>query len=169
MCYKIDKMRNFFYNKSVVLGLIAFFMLISCSTNKKEMKALDLMSYGVPLKVKAPEGTKVEVKDMSIYKDITLKDGKDYFVQIISTSATTNDISKIKEERLAEVKQNPFFHKVILDEKNGFVFEKQITDSTFNYDFRYIKLQGDNQFTFQTGLFGLFTKYQVLNMYNSVK
>ncbi len=162
-------MGNLFYNKIIVLGLVSFFMLVSCSTGKKEMKALDLMSYGVPLKVKAPEGTKVKVKDMSIYKDITLKAGKDYFIQIISTSATTDNISKIKEELLSEVKQNPFFHKIILDEKNGFVFEKQITDSTFNYDFRYIKLQGDNQFTFQTGLFGLFTKDQTLNMYNSVK
>ncbi len=151
------------------MGLIFFLVMASCTSEKKDMKSLDLMSYGVPLKVKAPEGTKVKVKDMSIYKDITLKDDKDYFVQIISTSATTNDISKIKDERLSEVKQNPFFHKVILDEKNGFVFEKKINDSTFNYDFRYIKLQGDNQFTFQTGLFGLFTKDQALNMYESVK
>jgi len=162
-------MRNLFFSKIYVLGLIFFIVMASCTSEKKDLKSLDLMSYGVPLKVKAPEGTKVKVKDMSIYKDITLKDDKDYFVQIISTSATTNDISKIKDERLSEVKQNPFFHKVILDEKNGFVFEKKINDSTFNYDFRFIKLQGDNQFTFQTGLFGLFTKDQALNMYESVK
>jgi len=162
-------MRNLFFGKIYVLGLIFFLVIASCTSGKKDLKSLDLMSYGVPLKIKAPEGTKVKVKDMSIYKDITLKDDKDYFVQIISTSATTNDISKIKDERLTEVKQNPFFHKVILDEKNGFVFEKKINDTTFNYDFRFIKLQGDNQFTFQTGLFGLFTKDQALNMYESVK
>ncbi len=160
-------MKRVFWN--IALVFIFFALFSSCSSGDKENKALDLMSYGVPLKVKAPEGTVVKVKDMSIYKDITLKGGKDYFIQIISTSATTNDIGKIKAERLKEVKENPFFHNVILDEKNGFVFEKKINDTTFNYDFRYIKIQGDNQFSFQTGLFGLFTKDQVLKMYESVK
>jgi len=153
-----------------ILSLFVFFFITSCSSDKKEkVTSLDLMSYGVPIKVKAPEGTVVKVKDMSIYKDITLKKGKDYFVQILSSSASTTDISKIKEERLSEVKLNPFFSNVILDEENGFVFEKKINDSTFNYDFRYVKVQGDNQFTFQTGLFGLFTKDQTLKMYESVK
>lgn len=154
----------------LMLSVIATVLLFSCNSDKKtNIKELDLMSYGVPLKVKAPEGTIVKVKDMSIYKDITLKNDKDYFVQILSSSATTNDIASLKEENLEQVKQNPYFSNVFLDEKNGFVFEKKINDTTFNYDFRYIKLQGDNQFVFQTGLFGLFTKDQVLNMYESIK
>jgi hypothetical protein len=156
--------------KVFVIFILSFIFLTSCNSDKKASnKELDLMGYGVPLKVKAPEGTEVKVKDMSIYKDITLKKGDDYFVQILSSSATTNDIAKIKEERLGEVKLNPFFSNVILDEPNGFVFEKKMNDTTFNFDFRYVKIQGDNQFTFQTGLFGLFTKEQVLNMYESIK
>lgn len=156
--------------KLLSLIILLAFIVFSCSSDKKEkVQDLDLMSYGVPLKIKAPEGTKVKSKDMGIYQDITLKKDENYFVQIISTSATTNDIAKIKKERLEEVKKNPYFSSVILDESNGFVFEKKINDTTFNYDFRLIRLQGDNEYSFQTGLFGLFTKEQAMTMYESVK
>lgn len=156
--------------KLLSLIILLAFIVFSCSSEKKEkVQDLDLMSYGVPLKIKAPEGTKVKSKDMGIYQDITLKKDENYFVQIISTSATTNDIAKIKKERLEEVKKNPYFSSVILDESNGFVFEKKINDTTFNYDFRLIRLQGDNEYSFQTGLFGLFTKEQAMTMYESVK
>ena len=155
---------------SMIFTMVAFVIFSSCSGEKKqEVETLDLMSYGVPIQVKAPIGTEVKTIDMGIYTDITLKKGEDYSIQIISTSATTNDINTLKAERLEEVKKNPYFSKVILDEKNGFVFEKKLTDSTFNYGFRYIKLQGDNEFSYQTGLYGLFTKDQTMTMYESVK
>jgi hypothetical protein len=155
---------------SIIFTIVAFVIFSSCSSEKKDkVETLDLMSYGVPIKVKAPIGTEVKTVDMGIYTDITLKNGDDYSIQIISTSATTNDIGKIKAERLEEVKKNPYFSKVILDEKNGFVFEKKLTDSTYNFGFRYIKVQGDNEFSFQTGLYGLFTKDQTMTMYESVK
>ncbi len=157
--------------RNIIIILMFFFaFLVSCSGDKtSDLKPLDLMSYGIPLKVKAPAGTTVKVEDLGIMKDITLKKDKNYFVQIISTSATTNDVVKLKEERLNEVKKNPFFSKVILMEDSGFVFEKKLSDSTFNYDFRHIKIQGDNEFSFQTGLYGIFDKEQVMSMYESVK
>lgn len=156
--------------KILSLIILITFIAFSCSSDKKEkVLDLDLMSYGVPLKIKAPEGTEVKSKDMGIYQDITLKKDENYFVQIISTSATTNDISQLKNEKLVEVKKNPFFSAVVLDESNGFIFEKKINDTTFNYDFRHIKLLGDNEYSFQTGLFGLFTKEQAMTMYESVK
>ncbi len=159
------------YMRNIIVILIVFFtFFVGCSGNKKsDLKPLDLMSYGIPLKVKAPAGTTVKVEDLGIMKDVTLKKDKDYFVQVISTSATTNDIVKLKEERLNEAKKNPFFSKVILMENNGFVFEKKLGDNNFNYDFRYIKIQGDNEFSFQTGLYGIFDKEQVMSMYESVK
>ncbi len=144
--------------------------LYSCSNKKKDdLKTLDLISYGIPLKVKAPEGTVVKTEDMSIAKDITLKKGDGYFIQILNTTALDNDISKIKKENLEEVKKSPYFSKIILDEDNGFIFEKKMNDTLVNYDFRYIKIQGDQQYTFQTGLYGMFTKDQVMKMYNSIK
>lgn len=160
------KLNVFIYS---LIGLIILSTLFSCNDKKENMKTLDLMSYGVPLKVKAPEGTVVKTEDMGIAKDITLKKDDDYFIQILSSNAETNNISEIKQKRLDEVKQSPYFSKIIFDEDKGFIFEKKMNDSIYNYDFRYIKIQGDKLFSFQTGLFGLFTKDQVEKMYNSIK
>jgi len=150
--------------------LFSIFVYSSCSHgNKDDFKQLDLISYGIPLKVKAPEGTIVKTEDMGIVKDITLKKGNGYFIQILNSTVMNDDISKLKNDRLEEVKKSPYFSKIILDEDNGFVYEKKMNDSIFNYDFRYTKIQGDQQYTFQTGLFGMFTKDQVMKMYNSIK
>jgi len=104
---------------------------------------------------------------MGFYKDVTVKKGDDYFVQILSTSATTTDINSLKSDQLNEVKKNPYFKKIVFEEANGFIFEKQI-DSLFNYDFRYVKIQGSNEYIFQTGLFGKFSEEVVRDMYESV-
>ena len=149
--------------------MIIFSTFSGCKNKEDNLKTLDLISYGVPLKVKAPEGTVVKTEDMGIAKDITLKKGDDYFIQILSSNAETNNVSEIKQKRLNEVKTSPYFSKIIFDEDNGFIFEKKMNDSIFNYDFRYIKIQGEKLFSFQTGLFGLFTKEQVEKMYNSIK
>ncbi len=159
-------------NNKKLFFIISLILIIasSCSNNKKDdFKTLDLISYGIPLKVKAPEGTIVKTEDMGIVKDITLKNGDGYFIQILNSTALSNDISKIKNERLEEVKKSPYFSKIILDEDNGFIYEKKMNDTLFNYDFRYTKIQGDQQYTFQTGLFGMFTKDQVMKMYESIK
>ena len=158
------------FTKYINVLFIALLLVTACKKEKKnEYTTLDLLSYGVPLKVKAPPGTEVKVKDIGIAKDITLKKGDDFFIQILNSSAITGDINKLKQQNLEEVKKSPYFSKVILDEDNGFVYEKKMNDSLYNYDFRYIKLQGDQQYIFQTGLFGLFTKDQVMNMYNAIK
>jgi hypothetical protein len=160
-------------NNKIITVLVSMFLImtsISCSNSKKDdFKQLDLITYGIPLKVKAPEGTIVKTEDMGIVKDITLKKGDDYFIQILSSSVIDDDIAKIKNDRLEEVKKSPYFSKVILDEDKGFIYEKKMNDSIFNYDFRYTKIQGNQQYTFQTGLFGMFTKEQVMKMYESIK
>jgi len=81
---------------------------------------------------------------------------------------TTTDMAVLKDDQLREVKKNPFFKEVIFEETNGFIFQKQI-DSLYNYDFRYIKIQGSNEYIFQTGLTGTFSEEDVKEMYESVK
>lgn len=153
--------------RSKVVFILLGFILISCNSAPKT-EALDLMKYGLPIQIKAPAEAVVKANDLGFYKDVTVKQGEDYFIQIISTSATTSDIAVLKEDQLKEVKKNPYFKEVIFDEPNGFIFEKQI-DSLFNYDFRYVKLQGSNEYIFQTGLYGTFSKEDVKLMYESVK
>lgn len=154
----------------MVKKIVAFFLLVfilACNNGPKT-EPLDLMKHGLPIQIKAPADAVVKSNDLGFYKDVTVKHGDNYFVQIISTSATTTDIATLKNDQLKEVRKNPFYKEVIFEEENGFIFEKQI-DSTFNYDFRYIKIQGSNEYIFQTGLTGTFTKEDVKLMYESVK
>lgn len=153
--------------KSIAVFILLGFILISCN-NAPKTEALDLMKYGLPIQIKAPAEAVVKANDLGFYKDVTVKKGDDYFIQIISTSATTTDIAVLKQDQLKEVEKNTYFKKVIFDELNGFIFEKQI-DSLFNYDFRYVKLQGSNEYIFQTGLYGTFSEEDVKLMYESVK
>ena len=139
----------------------------SCAEPKAKYPDFDLMSYGLPIKIKAPADAEVKFSDMLLMKDVTLKKD-DYDMQIFASEVITLDIAKIKAEQLAGQKAKSSFSKVIQDDPNGFIFEKMRSDSTANYDFRYIKIQGDQQYIFQTGLVGKFTEQQVRDMYMSV-
>ena len=154
--------------KNISILFLVVLALLSCGDKKENKEALDLMKYGLPIQIQAPAEAVVKSDDMGFYKDVTVKKGEDYFVQILGTSATTTDLASLKGDQLNEVKKNPYFNKIIFDEANGFIFEKKI-DSLFNYDFRYVKIQGSNEYIFQTGLFGKFSEEAVREMYESVK
>ncbi|MFK7809240.1 MAG: hypothetical protein AB8F74_15660 [Saprospiraceae bacterium] len=153
------------------VSLITCFLLIfmACEKSpKSNFKPLDLLSHGLPITIQAPENPEVKVTDMTVMKDITVKKGEDYNIQIYSSAATSTDVSRVKTEHLNEVKSNPFFKKVITDNPNGFVYEKQI-DSTMTYGFKYVHIQGDQEFIFQNGILGIYSLDQVNNMYDAVQ
>jgi hypothetical protein len=166
---------NFVFSNPLIAGmmikrLVAFFvlaLLLACNSGPTT-EPLELMKYGLPIQIKAPKDAVVKANDLGFYKDVTVKYEDNYFVQIISTSVTTTDLAALKNDQLREVRKNPFFKEIIFEEDNGFIFQKQI-DSSFNYDFRYIKIQGSNEYIFQTGLTGTFTEEDVREMYESVK
>lgn len=150
-----------------IITVVCISMLVmACNSSPKKTK-LELMSYGLPIAIAAPEGAEVIVEDMGIMKDLTVKKGDEYYVQILSFRASSNNINKLKSESLAEVKGGRFFSKIIQEDEAGFIFEKKI-DENINYDFRYFKIQGDSEYSFQTGLIGTFTEEQVRDMYTSV-
>lgn len=142
--------------------------LCACGGEKAENK-LDLMKYGMPITIKAPADAEIISEDLGFMRDITVKSGEQYFIQILSGTALKLDPSKIKEEKLAEVKNGPFFSKVIVEDEHGFIFEKKIDEKNINYDFRHVRIQGDKEYIFQTGLIGRFTQADVRKMYDSVK
>lgn len=153
------------------IQLFSFFILslvfFSCGNSANKVK-LDLMSYGLPIAIGAPAESVVVVDDLGVWKDVTVKHDDDYFVQILSSKASTLDASKLKSESLSEVKGSRFFAKIIQEDEAGFIFEKKIDERT-NYDFRYFKIQGDYEYSFQTGLIGTFSEDQVRAMYTSVQ
>ncbi|MEM9849306.1 MAG: hypothetical protein AAF847_15585, partial [Bacteroidota bacterium] len=69
----------------------------------------------------------------------------------------------------ANVKDIPTFSKCVVEEEAGFVYESKIDSTTSFYGFRYIRLQGDQRYLFQSGLIGTFSLEEVNKMYASVK
>lgn len=147
----------------------AFLLLFSCKSENTKDTAVDLMKYGMPIKVNIPEEAIIKSEDFGLMKDITIKKGDGYSIQILSSDAIEIDPKKIKQDELASAKRNPFFSKVVSEDDQGFIFEKTRIDSSLNYDFRYIKIQGDKKYLFQTGMIGKFDLDQVKKMYSSVQ
>ena len=101
-------------------------------------------------------------------RDITIRKGDWYFVQIFESEAISSSTSEVKASQLESVKQDKYFKELIRDEKDGFIFRKQLDNDIVDYDFRYIKILGDQEIIFQTGLIGTFTLDDVERMYKSV-
>ena len=155
--------------KNILILSVILIGLIACGGKANEGKeSLNLLQYGIPITIKAPQEAKVNVEDFGVWKDVTVIHGDSYNVQIISSEASITDPAKIKLEKLNEVRKEPFFSKIIQENIAGFIYEKDI-DGTIDYDFRFVKIQGDREFIFQTGLLGTFTEQQVRSMYEAVQ
>jgi len=154
-----------------------FFLGVLCLCSCKEgttstqssLSDLDLMSYGLPIKIKAPEGAEVVAEDMGIIKDVTVKGDGNYFLQIMGSEMTTSDIKTIISSQMEAAKKGPFFSEIISEDETGFIFKKEVTPERVNYDFRSVKIQGDQEYVFQTGMMGKFSLDEVKMMYASVK
>ncbi|GLR17529.1 hypothetical protein [Portibacter lacus] len=148
--------------------LLILAIIVSCAPESK-YDDYDLLKHGLSLKIKAPADPEVSVTDLGIAKDVTVKKGDHYNIQIISSTATTYNIADIIAEKKQEVEGGTYFSQIIQEDENGFIFEKKIDENNINYDFRAVKIVGDVEYDFQTGLMGKFTKEDVLEMYEAVK
>lgn len=143
-------------------------VLVACGSPADSLKDLDLMKEGIPLKIKAPTDAVVKQKDMGIFKDITVKGEEGFYVQITEAKVLDRDVSSRIKEELNSVKALDVFSKVVKENERGFIFEKKKGDQMV-YDFRSIKLVGDNEYLFQTGLLGNFGLEEVEVMFDAVK
>jgi hypothetical protein len=63
------------------------------------------------------------------------------------------------------VKSNNFFP----EEDQGFIFSKKADSLIVDYDFRFVKIIGDKELIFQSGLVGSFSLEDTKIMYNAIK
>ncbi len=156
-------MRNLFPLVSILL------LLSACQQEPvSDWKPLSLLKYGVPITLLAPDSATVEQMDLIVKKDIEIKKGKDYYIQLFAADATTTDISAIKEALMTNVESNPYFSKLIEEKDDGFIYQTAVDTSNMNYNFRRIMILGDREYTFQTGMIGNFSLEQVKRMYDAV-
>lgn len=154
--------------KKIWLGVSVLLLLIACKKDNGLVE-YDLIKHGLAITIMAPAEPEVSVTDMGIAKDVTIKKGDGYNIQIISSAASSNNVAKLIADKKAEVEAGPYFSQIILENEKGFVFEKKIDENNINYDFRVVKIQADIEYDFQTGLVGKFTKDDVMTMFEAVQ
>ena len=162
-----------FRMKHLLFILVPAFLTIalfnSCGNDgPEELKPFDLLPYGVALTILAPDSADVKVDDLFVMKDITVKKGDDYYVQILSSNAGSNDLAKLLSDQRNSVKEHQYFSRFIEDKPNGFIYEMIIDSTEYSYDFRHVRVKGDKEYICQTGLIGSFTLEEAKRMYDSI-
>jgi hypothetical protein len=149
---------------------LVLLILVSCRKDPSaDFVDLDLLSYGMPLVIKAPANADIKKMDLVYMKDITVMGGNDYNVQIFEAEATTHDEQVVKARLLNEVKANPYFYGIVREDPAGFIYESHVDSNYVNYGFRYIRIQADKEYVFQQGLRGKFSLESVEAMYDAVQ
>lgn len=149
---------------------VLLLIILQCHRDRQEpLKELDLLIYGFPISIQAPDSAEIKQFDLIVQKDLTVKKGNDYYVQIFMGDATSITAPQLKADALNATKQNKYFSRVVEEEEKGFIFELKMDSTATSYGFKYFHVQGDKELIFQTGLTGLFDEKQVRRMYNAVK
>jgi len=151
-----------------IWSLLVLLIFCSCKDAVPAEK-LNLLKHGLPISIKAPEGAKVVADDLGVMQDVTVQSGENYFVQIYGSDAISIDSKAIFQEKKKEIEGGPFFSEIVKEDETGMIYKKQIDEKTVDYDFIYVKVQGDKEYIFQTGLMGTFDESQVNTMYESVQ
>jgi len=155
-------------NLSVVLSLL--FMLGACQSDPtSNLAELSLLPHGIPITIMAPDSAKVRTMDLLVQKDITVKGEDGYDLQIFASDATSTDVSKIASELKGEVKNNPYFSKIVDEtDGNGFIYETKIDSTITSYGFQLVRVMGDREYIFQNALVGTFSEEEIRTMYQAV-
>ncbi len=159
-------MKQFFF------FLLAGALFAGCQSEpQSDYKELDLLPYGLPVTIMAPDSTNVKSSSMGdgLMQDITVRGAEGYDLQIIASTTNSSDIAKAKAEALASVKGNRYFSKIVQEAEDGFIYEMQIDSNTLNYGFRHILLQGDKEIIFSQGMASAMSQEEATRLYEAVK
>ena len=148
--------------------LFSLMIIVSCGSSTVKYPSIDLLKHGFSISVKAPADAKIDSDDFGVMKELTIQSGDEYNIQILKSNSNTTVVADALNGQMKMVKTDMYFTKVIEEHDNGFIFEKDI-DGNINYDFRYIKLIGDQEYIYQTGMMGTYTEEAVRTMYESVQ
>ena len=152
----------------IFLCLLAI-LPMACHKDDMLMKELDLRPHGLQITIMAPDSAVIQEKDYNFMRDITVRKGDRFFLQIFEFAAPRQDAAGEKLRQLTAAREDPYFREVVMEEDQGFIFSKQADSTTVDYDFRYVKILGEKELIFQAGLVGTFSLPDIQRMYTAVK
>ena len=155
-----------YYLLALVLGTG---IMASCNTDSAPaLKPLNLLSYGFPITIMAPDSAKVEKSLGGIIEELTIEGDGNYGLLVQSSMATITDVAKITADELTLVKDGKYFSKILQEDPAGFLYETVIDSTNISYEFLYVKVQGDKEYKFRTPYTGSFTEKEAKRIYKSL-
>lgn len=154
----------------LIVTLLFFVGIQACSTAlDSDYEEIDLMRHGLPIKVMGPPDAEVKASTTMGQRDIQIDGGEDFFIQVLQGEFNSGSRDNLLNEQKSFVTANRFFHRFVLEEGDGFIYEFKIDSLNSNYGFRRIHIQGDSEYIFRNGMGKIFNEEQALNMFNAVK
>jgi hypothetical protein len=154
------------YLLTLVLGVA---IIASCNTDSASaLKPLNLLSYGFPITIMAPDSAKVDKSLGGIIEELTIEGDGNYGLLVQSSMATIIDVAKIKEDELKLVKEGKYFSEILQEDPAGFLYKTVIDSTNISYEFLYVKVQGDKEYKFRTPYTGSFTEKEAKMIYESL-
>lgn len=132
------------------------------------MKPLDLEPYGIGMTIMAPDSASVEVKEYPFTRDITIRKGDDFHIQLFELPSNGNRLPLEKNRQMSAIKKDPTFLEIIEDFEDGFIYSKNLDSLGKDYDFRCFRYLGDKELIFQTGVLSPFTLEEVKRMVSAI-
>jgi len=163
--------------KTVILVFLAL-ILMACGNEEtqevEKMQTLDLNKYKVPVSIQAPEGAKVSPNPAST-EGLEISNGKNFFVLLEQIKPEEEedevelDLAKVKEEALEYQKSGGYLNKVLLNDKNGFVYEIKDEEIGQTFGFFYTIKVDKERIDFRAAQQKKFTQEEVMKMYEAIK
>lgn len=143
-------------------------LVIGCSGSGSGWKDTNLISHGIPITIQAPDSLDVRRSSIAFQEDITLKGSNGFEVQVFISDAYVNNQADAIRSQRESVQESPYFHSIVSEDENGFVFENRIDSSHLSFGFRHVRLMGGKEYVFQEPLISSFTEDQASRLYEAV-
>lgn len=143
-------------------------LVVGCQSGTRTGQGTDLMKYGIPFTVMAPEDVNINKVGGGTMQDLNIKNDKDYDIQIFMSDAYTSNLTRLKQEKKDEIETYRGFKRIVEEYDDGFIYQKENPDGSQSYDFYIVKIQGSKVINFTCGNSGSFTEKQVKEMIKSI-
>ncbi|MFM8361309.1 MAG: hypothetical protein ACKOA4_01300 [Haliscomenobacter sp.] len=154
-------------------ALLAFSLACSPASHddQGDWSKLDLMPYGIPVEIMAPDSARVNVTRVGQVEDVAIRNEgtQPFSIQIFVQPVLLNDLPALKFNQINEVRSNPEFGKIVEEDEQGFIFFLNDMDGGERYHFRYVHLQADREYVFTSGFEERFSLEEARRMLNSVR
>ena len=130
---------------------------------------LNLLQYEVPATVLAPAGTNVRNDNLGILQDVKLTGEDGYDVQIYASEALETDAATVLTDQRQEVESMRYFADIVEDQPDGFLFRMAVDTANVSYDFRHVRIIGDRELIFRTGLTRNASEAEARRMFEAVR